>query len=158
MALSLKLKHQNLLIEGLLHHGDHSKCKIINVTNKGEPLEMSEIKNLKTFMNHGIPEIDVDEVHEHAPSLTLIDVRRPEEYNNELGHVANAKLFTLGPSLEHFLHSVKNPEEYIVFICHSGGRSSNATAMARELGLKNTFNMTGGMLRWNSFNLPTIKD
>lgn len=119
---------------------------------------MMENKSLKTVINNGIPEIDVNDVHEHAPSLILIDVRRPEEYNNELGHIANTKLFTLGPDLEQFLHSVKNPEDYIVFICRSGGRSGNATTMAREFGLKNTFNMTGGMLRWNSFNLPVERD
>ena len=119
---------------------------------------MTEIKNLKTVVNHGIPEIDVNEVHDHAPSLTLIDVRRPEEFNNELGHISNAKLVTLGPELEEFLHSIKTPESYIVFICRSGARSGNATAMAQDLGLKNTFNMTGGMLRWNSFNLPVARD
>ena len=113
---------------------------------------------LKTSMNGEVPEIDVHEVQTHQKSLRLIDVRRPDEFNNELGHIANATLVTLGPELENFLHTLSNPEERIVFVCRSGGRSATATLMARELGLTQTYNMTGGMLRWNQCQLPVEKN
>ena len=112
----------------------------------------------KTFMNGNVPEIDVDEVQKFAHSVLLIDVRRPEEFNNELGHVAGSKLVTLGPDLEDFLNSHNNREEFLVFICRSGARSGNATLLAREMGFKNVYNMTGGMIRWNDFELPVSRE
>ncbi len=119
---------------------------------------MLDNHKLKTYVRDGIPEIDVDEVHKHGKTLRLVDVRRPDEFNNELGHVAGASLVTLGPDVEELIESVKDPNEVIVFICRSGSRSGTATLMARELGLKNVFNMTGGMIRWNDFQLPVERD
>lgn len=112
----------------------------------------------KTTVRNGIPEIEVMEVQQCAETLKLIDVRRSEEFNNELGHIKGSKLYTLGPDLEEFLQSHKNKDEYIVFICRSGARSGNATLYARELGFTNVFNMTGGMIRWNDFHLPVSRE
>jgi rhodanese-related sulfurtransferase len=119
---------------------------------------MSEKQSIKTYVRDGIPEIDVDEVQKTASLLRLIDVRRPDEFNNELGHIAGAMLVTLGPDLEEFIESVKDPNELVVFICRSGNRSGTATLMAREFGLKEVYNMTGGMIRWNDFQLPVTRD
>lgn len=35
-----------------------------------------------------------------------------------------------------------------------GGRSGQATAMSVQLGYSKTYNMLGGMLRWNQADLP----
>lgn len=119
---------------------------------------MPENQKLNTYVRDGIPEIDVDEVHKKSSILKLIDVRRPEEFNNELGHVAGSQLITLGPDLQDFIESIKDPNEIIVFICRSGNRSGTATLMAHECGLKEVYNMTGGMIRWNDFQLPVSRN
>lgn len=119
---------------------------------------MSQNVNIKTYIRDGVPEIDVDEVLKHIKNLRLIDVRRPEEFNNELGHIGGAQLITLGPDLEEFIETVKNRGETIIFVCRSGNRSGTATLMAREYGLSQTFNMTGGMIRWNDFGYPVARD
>lgn len=113
---------------------------------------------LNTYIRDGIPEIDVDEVHKHGKQLSLVDVRRPDEFNNELGHVAGSVLITLGPDLQNYIESIKDPQQVIIFICRSGNRSGTATLMARDLGLKQVYNMTGGMIRWNDFGLPVVRD
>lgn len=113
--------------------------------------------SLNTFVRNGIPEIDVAEVQKHATNLKLIDVRRPDEFNGELGHIEGARLITLGPDLEEFLNTHTDKNETIIFICRSGARSGNATIVARELGFKSAFNMTGGMIRWNDFSLPVSR-
>jgi rhodanese-related sulfurtransferase len=115
---------------------------------------MSEIPRIKTYIRDGIPEVDVDEVLRHAKHLRLIDVRREDEFNNELGHVAGSELITLGPELEDFISSAKSQNAVIVFICRSGNRSGTATLIAREQGLQHVYNMTGGMIRWNELQLP----
>lgn len=107
----------------------------------------------------GIPEVSPDDVFAHREAaksgrVLLIDVRRPEEFNNELGHVEGATLVTLGPELTAFLESGDRAQE-IVFICRSGGRSGTATGESQRLGYTKTINMTGGMLRWNERKLPT---
>nr|BFD59027.1 hypothetical protein CKG001_11340 [Bdellovibrio sp. CKG001]BFD62406.1 hypothetical protein BdHM001_10870 [Bdellovibrio sp. HM001] len=101
----------------------------------------------------GIPEVSVDDVHNKLPAavagnVRLIDVRRPDEFNGEYGHIAGAELVTLGPELTAFLEKGDRSEE-IVFICRSGGRSGQATAESQKLGYRFTVNMTGGMIRWN---------
>lgn len=103
-------------------------------------------------MDPSIPTISPHDVRSHKGAM-LIDVRRPDEYVGELGHIAGAVLKTLGPELDEFL-STLNKNEIIIFICRSGARSGKATLQALELGFTSVFNMEGGMLTWNSFVLP----
>lgn len=110
-------------------------------------------------MNDGMPELSVDEVKEISEkdgSVHLIDVRRPDEFNGELGHIKGAKLVTLGPELLQFLKT-GNRDHKIVFICRSGGRSGQATMDSLALGYKSVANMVGGMLRWNEGKFPIEK-
>ena len=109
----------------------------------------------------GIPEMTVEDLYSHLADakngkIKLVDVRRPDEFNNELGHVDGAVLVTLGPELTQYLEQGDRSEE-IVFICRSGGRSGTATAESQKLGYKFTVNMVGGMIRWNENKLPTVK-
>ena len=118
-------------------------------------------RTLRAQVVDGVPEITVEDVYAHAADVKtkkvrLIDVRRPDEFNNELGHVEGAELITLGPDLTAFLEKGDRTEE-IVFLCRSGGRSGAATAESIKLGYKFTINMAGGMLRWNEVKLPTFK-
>lgn len=102
----------------------------------------------------GIPEVTCEEVLNQAGKVRLIDVRRPEEFNNELGHIPGAELITLGPDLTNFLEKGDRNQE-IVFVCRSGGRSGTATAESLKMGYKATINMVGGMIRWNELKQPT---
>ncbi len=109
----------------------------------------------------GVPEINCEQIFEKLDKLVghvkLIDVRRSDEFNAELGHIHGAELITLGPDLIEFLNS-ENKDQEIVFVCRSGGRSGSATFESARLGFKKTMNMTGGMLAWNALKLPIIKD
>lgn len=90
---------------------------------------------------------------EAAEDLHLIDVREPNEYTGELGHVAGAELMPLG-SIPQNLDQISKSKT-VVFICRSGGRSAQATAFAHSRGIQNAYNMRGGMLLWNQLSLPT---
>lgn len=108
---------------------------------------------LGVTMNDGVPEVQVVGVSQVIGKVKIIDVRRPDEFNNELGHIEGAKLVTLGAELTEFLNQGDRSEE-IVFVCRSGGRSGQATAESIKLGYKFTSNMVGGMIRWNESSLP----
>src|SRR3989338_3890595 len=56
----------------------------------------------------GIPEVTVEDVFAHLPfveqkKLKLIDVRRADEFNAELGHIPGATRVTLGEELNQYL-------------------------------------------------------
>lgn len=106
--------------------------------------------------NDGIPEVAVENVHEAIGKIRIIDVRRPDEFNNELGHIQGAELVTLGPELSQFLQKGDREQE-IVFVCRSGGRSGQATTESQKLGYKKTANMIGGMIRWNELKFPVAR-
>jgi rhodanese-related sulfurtransferase len=111
---------------------------------------------LKPRMENDVPTIHPAEVRGAIGQVSIIDVRNPDEFIGELGHIKTARLVTLGPDLESFLKSEDKTKE-TVFVCRSGGRSGRATQMARMLGFSNSMNMEGGMLLWNEEGLETEK-
>src|SRR6185437_4575769 len=85
----------------------------------------------------------------------LLDVREPDEYAGELGHIAGARLIPLRelPSrAEAELAPFKNRD--IVVICRAGVRSVTAAAILTGLGFEKVCSMRGGMLDWNDARLP----
>ena len=110
-------------------------------------------KNIQAV--NGVPTLMIESASDVA-GFELIDVRRPEEFNDTLGHIQGAKLVTLGPDLENYIANLDKNKE-VLFICKSGGRSANATAFALNSGLTKVYNMNGGMILWNQLNLPTEK-
>jgi hydroxyacylglutathione hydrolase len=118
---------------------------------------MSEIFEKVTLNGDGVPEVSPQELHEKMAQVKMIDVRRPEEFVGELGHIEGAELVTLQTDLEQHLEKL-NPSETYVFICRSGARSSTATEMAIGKGLVKSFNLYGGMIRWNALDFPISKN
>jgi sulfur dioxygenase len=113
---------------------------------------------LETKMTDGVPVVQPEEVQRKlGRDFLVVDVRRPDEFNGELGHVKGAKLVTLGPDLMRFLNDTDHSKE-IVFICRSGGRSGQATNLSRDAGFTKTVNMTGGMIRWNELGFPVERN
>jgi rhodanese-related sulfurtransferase len=110
---------------------------------------------MKSFIKDGIPTVTAKDV-ESLKDITLIDVRMPDEYVGELGHIKGSRLVTLGPELDSFL-ATANKQSPIIFICRSGKRSGKATTQAMGLGFEKIYNMEGGMLAWNSLALPISK-
>ena len=103
-----------------------------------------------------VSEVSCEQVFSGNGTVRLIDVRTPEEFKGELGHVDGAELVTLGPVLTALLQK-GNPKDRIVFVCRSGARSAKATEESRRLGYENTASMTGGMIRWNELGYPVVR-
>lgn len=101
----------------------------------------------------GVLDIDPRELARKKDQVVLIDVRQPEEYQGDLGHIPGSKLIALD-TLPDQLHEIPR-DKAVVFVCRSGGRSARATAFAIENGLKNVYNLKGGMILWNEFHLQT---
>jgi glyoxylase-like metal-dependent hydrolase (beta-lactamase superfamily II)/rhodanese-related sulfurtransferase len=100
----------------------------------------------------GINEIDADWVAVHAKELEILDVREPDEFTGELGHIAGARLVPLG-DLARQLETLGTIKP-IVTVCRSGGRSAQAVAILEKAGFAKTANLAGGMLEWCEHGLP----
>lgn len=101
-----------------------------------------------------IPTVSAEEIQKRLnQNALLVDVRPPEEYNGDLGHIAGSHQITLGENLKHFLEGYDRKEE-IIFICRSGRRSEDAAKLGLDLGFKKVANLSGGMLRWNECGYP----
>lgn len=114
---------------------------------------MTTTRIFKPAIIDDVPEITPEVFREHKGAITLIDVRRPDEFNGELSHIPGAKLVTLGPDLENFLNTHPKDDE-IVFVCRSGARSGRATLQSIALGFSKSVNLQGGMILWNERKYP----
>jgi len=105
-------------------------------------------------------DISVQELNERlgkGDTPIMIDVREAHEW--EMQHLDGVEKISLGrfgdPDVQMKLRDYGDKE--VVFICRSGGRSGRATAFARQLGLTNARNLTGGMLAWKEDVDPTFE-
>ncbi len=105
----------------------------------------------------GIWEIGVDEVRENRNALQLVDVREPDEFVGELGHIDGANSSSIQTALMDYLPTLSKEQTY-VFICRSGKRSSRAAKLAVEQGFPHVYNMKGGMMEWNRRSFPVTSD
>ncbi len=95
----------------------------------------------------GVLDISPEDLKNLKGQVQLVDVRRPDEFTGELGHIPGSELIVLDTLPENMDRLDK--EKPIVFICRSGARSARASLLAKEYGLTETYNMWGGMLEWN---------
>lgn len=95
----------------------------------------------------GYPEIDVTELSSHTDKR-IIDVREPNEFRGELGHIPGAELVPLA-TIEQAAATWDRNEPLIV-VCRSGGRSSRAVATLQQLGFRCAANLRGGMLSYRA--------
>lgn len=91
----------------------------------------------------------------NSKGLVIIDVRRPDEFGDELGHIRDASLISLGPDFEERLCQLPRTRAYL-FVCRRGGRSARAARIAQMAGFPRIFNLAGGMMRWCEEGLPSV--
>jgi glyoxylase-like metal-dependent hydrolase (beta-lactamase superfamily II)/rhodanese-related sulfurtransferase len=107
----------------------------------------------------GLPELSVEEVRSLITSggdsgRLLLDVRQPDEYVGELGHVPGSILIPL-PELPARISEIERyREKGVIAICRSGARSAKATVLLMDAGFEDVWNMRGGTLAWRDKGFP----
>jgi thioredoxin len=82
----------------------------------------------------------------------VLDVRTIDEFQN--GHIEGAiNADVSSPAFAQIAGGLAKDKTVYVY-CLSGARSSSAAGMLKEMGFKSIVNLTGGMLSWQSANLP----
>lgn len=89
-----------------------------------------------------------------AAPLLLLDVREPEEFTGELGHISGSRLIPLKELPARVGEIEADKEKDMVVICRAGVRSTTAAAILTGLGFEHVSNLKGGMLDWNEQRLP----
>jgi sulfur dioxygenase len=88
----------------------------------------------------------------HPP--VLLDVREPEEFTGELGHIAGSLLVPLDSLARRLAKLHGYVDRTIVVVCRAGARSATAGAILRSAGFRHVKNLDGGMLKWTASMLP----
>jgi len=92
--------------------------------------------------------------NENSNNVVIIDVRTPEEFNQE--HIQDASNIDFySDNFKDELNKLDKTGTYVIH-CRSGGRSSQALDIMRELGFREVYNM-GGIIQWKEKGFPTTK-
>ena len=84
---------------------------------------------------------------EQDDNAVVLDVRTPEEV--EEGYIPDAINidFYRGQEFLRELEKLDKSKNYYVY-CRSGNRSGQACSLMNKIGIKNAYNLMGGMLEW----------
>lgn len=82
----------------------------------------------------------------------VLDVRSMSEFKD--GHIVNAVNIPLNGLGNNLKQLDKHREKPIIAVCRTGSRSGAACRLLRKQGFENAKNLRGGMMAWESANLP----
>jgi rhodanese-related sulfurtransferase len=90
-------------------------------------------------------------------TIVVLDVRTPDEYRSETGHLPNALLIPVQElaSRSAELENVKGST--ILVYCRSGHRSLRAVEILSKRGFE-TINLEGGILQWQRDSLEVVRE
>lgn len=97
----------------------------------------------------GVPEVEPEWLIHNQPSVTLLDVRQPEEVID--GECPSA-LQPLHIPLDQLRQRIADvpADKPIIALCRSGRRSAMAVSILQEHGLERVASLRGGLLRLNA--------
>jgi len=85
----------------------------------------------------------------------LLDVREDKEVQE--GSINGAKHIPLGKLATHMSELSNAKDKAILVYCRSGNRSGSACAQLSKEGFVDVYNLAGGIVGWESANLPVTK-
>ena len=95
--------------------------------------------------------------------VTLIDIRLPEEWQ-QTGIVADSHRITLfqkdGSVTPDFLAKVQKvaaPDKPVALICRTGNRTRAGAEMLAQVGYKQVYNVTHGIMGWIKAGKPVVR-
>lgn len=103
------------------------------------------------------PTLDITALRQRLDAgedLLLLDVRKPEEFTGELGHIAGARnlpLDSLDARSEELLAWQERP---LMLVCHTDKRSAKAARILARKGFADLHVVAGGMVAWHAAGLP----
>lgn len=85
----------------------------------------------------------------------VLDVREENEYLG--GHIVNSVHIPFSYLSKRISELDKYKGRPVIVSCRSGQRSGQACAMLKKQGFEKVYNLSGGIMAWQSDNLPVTK-
>lgn len=102
--------------------------------------------------NYLLSAAEFDQKIKNTPGGLVLDVRTPDEYSK--GHLINATNYDWnGSSFKDQVTHIDKSRPVFVY-CLSGGRSASAAAYLRNVGYKEVYELSGGIMKWRGSGLP----
>src|ERR1700733_12656478 len=101
-------------------------------------------------MSQPLPPItatDLKKLLDGAQPPRMIDVREPNEWVSDLGHIEGAELMPLG-TVQASVDKLAGETREIISVCRSGMRATQAAAFWARQGFQVRV-LQGGMMAWN---------
>jgi rhodanese-related sulfurtransferase len=95
---------------------------------------------------------------EREPRPLIIDVRGPDEFAGELGHLAGARNIPLSELPQHLRDLGRFREHQVVLVCRTQMRSAKAAALLQQAGFRDVAVLRGGMVEWARRKSPARAD
>ncbi|HQU14547.1 MAG: hypothetical protein B7Z66_02780 [Chromatiales bacterium 21-64-14] len=86
----------------------------------------------------------------------ILDVRSDGEFKD--GHIPHARHMPLEGLKTTATQLAKFKDRPVVVYCRTGSRSARAGSLLRAQGFEDIFNLDGGILAWQTANLPVHRD
>ena len=98
---------------------------------------------------------DFEHMLQQNPSVQLIDVRTPEEFNS--GYISGAK--NLNFYDDDFAQQIAKLDKTrpVMVYCAKGGRSASAAEQLKQSGFPKVYDLTGGMYAWKAAGKKTVQ-
>lgn len=133
--IDFTMNHSILLASFMLVAGTLIYLTLLGDKGSIDPLEATEMIN-----------------HQEA---VVIDIRPAADFQK--GHIINA-INVPSNGLSNQLGALKKYKDKPVIVsCRSGSQSTAACSQLRKAGFDSTYNLRGGLLAWQSANLPLTR-
>jgi rhodanese-related sulfurtransferase len=99
---------------------------------------------LRTGREYG--HVLTDALRDLGPETRIVDVREPDEYTGELGHIPGAELVPLDRLVD--VAEGWDRTKPLLVVCERGARSIYAAARLASIGFHEVGSLVGGMLAY----------
>jgi rhodanese-related sulfurtransferase len=82
------------------------------------------------------------------PEALVLDVRDPDEWNDDLGHIEGARQIPLAELGSRMAEVAAWRDRPVLVVCRVGARSQRAAELLSDAGYRRVMNLEGGMAAW----------
>ena len=97
---------------------------------------------------------DATKLMNHEETL-MVDIRTTSE--NREGHILNSKHIPTAELQKRMKELEKYKQAHVIAYCRSGNRSVAACKILKQQGFEHVYNLGGGIMAWESANLPVTR-
>ncbi len=146
--IEVEVENIDIVSQASLEEADLSKDKFHAINTEVN----SQLEAITRLLADTLGEVTGSKIEDISVSddfsgMKIIDVRRPDEFTDELGHIPGAELICLQDKFEQQINRLDKNAPHL-FVCRSSGRSARAARIALGHGFSKIYNMEGGMLEY----------